>query len=149
MQGNWFCIIVILAVVSLTLPHTVTPLTHRHGRIFSMAGAAEMRSPGRQMNLQGNSRSTTDGAFGENYFWGFCMKHFGMKADKKFHRCTDIICPCDKHISQYCNGKNLIVFCHGLDHFVTRHEKVWLKPYPWNLIVWEHLEDNIQKYRYK
>ena len=90
----------ILAVVSLTLPHAVTPLTHRHGRIFSMAGAAEMRSPGRQMNLQGDSRSTTDGAFGENDFLGFCIKHFGMKAHRKFHRCTDIICPCDKHISQ-------------------------------------------------
>ena len=114
----------ILAVVSLTLPHTVTPLTYRHGRIFGMAGAAEMRSTGRQMNLQGDSRSTMDGAFWENDFLWFCMKHFGMKVDRKFHRCTDFICPCGKHSSQYCNGKNLIVFCHGLDNFVTRHEKV-------------------------
>ena len=49
MQGNWFCIIVIIAFVSLTLPHTVTPLTHRRGRMFSMTGAAETRSPGGQM----------------------------------------------------------------------------------------------------
>ena len=51
----------------LTLPHTVTP---------SMAGAAEQRSPGRQMNLQGDSRSTMDGAFGEKVFFGVLHETF-------------------------------------------------------------------------
>ena len=33
MQGNWFCIIEVLAVVFFALPHNVIPLTHWRGRI--------------------------------------------------------------------------------------------------------------------
>ena len=50
MQGNWSCIIEILAVVSLALPHNVIPLTHWRGRIVGMASATETRSPGCQMS---------------------------------------------------------------------------------------------------
>ena len=60
MQGYLFWTIVILAAVSLTLPHTVTPVTHWRGRIFNMAGAAETRSHSRQMrpmNPLGDSMS--------------------------------------------------------------------------------------------
>ena len=44
-----------------------------------------------------------------------------MKGGRRFHRRTDIICPCGKHSPQYCEGKNVIMFCHGLGHFVTGH----------------------------
>ena len=58
MQGNFCCIIEILA--SLALPHDVIRLTYWRGRLFSIASATETRSPGcqmRPMNPLGESRS--------------------------------------------------------------------------------------------
>ena len=53
-----------------------------------MARAAEMRSPGRQMNLQGDSRSTMDGAFWENDFWGFA---WNISEWKRIENSTDAL----------------------------------------------------------
>ena len=79
MQGNWFCLIVILTVVSLTMPHTVIQLTHRRGRIFSMAGAVETWSHSRQMRHMsplGDSRSYHGWSvlLANNEFFKFSMK---------------------------------------------------------------------------
>ena len=51
-----------------------------------------------------------------NDFFSFCIKHFTMKADGRFHRCTEIICPCGKHSPQCFNGKLILSFlpCFGL-----------------------------------
>ena len=133
MQGSLFCTIVILAAVSLILPDTVIPVTHWHGRIFSMAGAAETRSHRRKMrhmNPLGDSMSYHGWSV-----WrlmnslGFPKKYFWMNADRRFHKCTDIICSCGKYTYNIANiAYNIeIVFVQGIAWCRT-NDKPLFKP---------------------
>ena len=58
-----------------------------------------------------------------NEFVRFCQKYFWMKADRRFHRCTDTMCPCGKHSR---NGKKsyrvLPWFGPCLLHVMGRHD---------------------------
>ena len=128
------------------------PLIHWRGHIFSRAGAVETLSPDRQSTYESNGRLKVLPwmvRLGDNEYFRFCLKYFGMKADRRFHRSTDIVCPCSKDSPQYYNGKKSYLFAMDLSHFVPRHGMVWLIPLPEILIVSEqYLEDNIQKYEY-
>ena len=136
MQGHWFCIFEALAVVSLALPHNMIPLRHWRGRIVSMTSAtAETWAPGRQMrpmNYCATQGLTMDGPvrLATNAFLRFCRTYFRFKADRRFYRCTDIICPCGKHSPQRCNGKkNRTVFLPWFGSCLS-HVTETIKPIP-------------------
>ena len=112
MQGNWFCIIEVLAVVFLALPHNVIPLTHWRGRIVWPL-LLKLGPLGAKCDLWILWATQGLAMYGPvllatNEFFRFCKKkYFRMKADRRFHGCPEIICPCGKHSPQYFNVPKL------------------------------------------
>ena len=101
----------------LDLPHTVTPLTHWRGHIFSMAGAAETQSHIRQMwpmNPLGDSRSY--------HGWSVWrpMNSLGFAKNisewKLTEASSDALISYARVAKIAVTVNNLMVFCYGLGH---------------------------------